>query len=208
MEREWTRYNEQESFPGSLMSTKRVINTLWFVLAFAAACNSQKGTTNSAAVVDAAKSPFSLSIVPQTNYEEPFGSSIEMAPKAREFFVVLTNVSSQTQPVWEYWNSWGYQTVSFEVTTADGKKFALSRRQENFTMNWSTTFLVGPGEHQVYAIRLDDQWETHPSLPKANEIPITLKAIYEVSPTEEAAQSRVWIGHLESRIYKLKLRRW
>ncbi len=128
--------------------------------------------------------------------------------KPRDFYVVLTNVSTEPQAVWEYWNSWGYQTVSFELTTVDGKKFLVTRRQGEFTKNYPSTFLIQSGEHQVYAIRLDEWWETHPLLPKTDEMAIKLKAIYEVHPTPEAAQYKVWTGRLESRIYNLKLRQW
>lgn len=191
------------------MPIKRAISTLYAVLLFVSACNSHRGPASLEDAFAVQKSPFSLSVVPQTSHEEPFGNSIQMARnKAREFFVVLTNISPETQPVWEYWNSWGYQNVSFEITTADGKKFVLSKRQEDFTRNFPSTFLIAPREHQVYAIRLDDWWETHPPLPKADEMPIKLKAIYEVSPTPEAAQYHVWTGRLESRSYKLTLRQW
>jgi len=128
--------------------------------------------------------------------------------KPRDFYVVLTNVSSEPQAVWEYRNSWGYQTVSFELTTVGGKKFLVSRRQEGFTVNFPSTFLIEPGEHQVFAIRLDERWETHPSLTKTDETSITLKAIYEVAPTPEAAQYKVRTGRLESRSYSFKLRQW
>ncbi len=188
---------------------KRVFLTLCVVLVFVTSCNTRKEAATSKTQSSVQKSPFSLSVVPEASHGEPFGSSIEMAHnKPRDFYVVLTNVSSQTQAVWEYWNSWGYQTVSFEVTMADGKKFVVSRAQGYFTRNFPSTFLVEPGEHQVYAIRLDERWETHPSLPKADETPITLRAIYEVPPTPEATQYKVWTGRLESRTYDFKLRQW
>ena len=44
--------------------------------------------------------------------------------------------------------------------------------------------------------------------PKTDETDITLKAIYEVPPTPEAAQYKVWTGRLESRTYNFKLRQW
>jgi hypothetical protein len=173
------------------------------------ACRTQKEAASSSAGPSVRQFPFFLSVVPETSHGEPFGSSIEMAhDKARNFYVVLTNVSSQPQAVWEYWNSWGYQTVSFELTTTDGKKSLVSKRQQDFTINYPSTFLIEPSEHQVYAIRLDEWWETHPSLPKTDEMPITLKAIYEVAPTPEAAQYKVWTGRLESRTYSFKLRQW
>src|SRR5215469_10282736 len=151
---------------------KKAISALCVVVAFVTACHSQKGTASSNAAPDVQKPPFSLSVVPETSHEEPFGGSIEMAHnKPREFFVVLTNVSQETQPVWEYWYSWGYQNVSFELSAADGRKFVVSKKQEDFTRNFPSTFLIGPGEHQVYSIRLNERWDTHPLLPKADEMP-------------------------------------
>jgi hypothetical protein len=188
---------------------KRLFLALCVVLVFITACNTQKEAASAKPQPNVQTSPFSLTVVPETSYGERFGSSIEMAHnKPREFYVVLTNVSAEPQAVWEYWNSWGYQTVSFELTTLDGKKFIVSRREEDFTKNFPSTFLIQPGEHQVYAIRLDEWWETHPSLRKTNETAITLKAIYEVPPTPEAAQYKVWTGRLESRTYDFKLRQW
>jgi hypothetical protein len=153
------------------------------------------------------KSPFSIAIVPFSSYSE--GGTIEMARKStRDFYVVLTNVSQDNQYTWEYWNSWGYQTISFELTTAEGKKFSVSKRIQGFTKNYPSTFLVKPGEHEVFAIRFDKWWETKPVLPENNEMPITLKAIYEVRPTKESAQNKVWTGRIESQSYGLTLQQW
>jgi hypothetical protein len=100
---------------------------------------------------ETSRSPFSLSIVPGLG-------GITMAEnKPREFYVVITNVSEGPQSIWQYWNSWGYQAISFELTTADGKKFVLSKKQEEFTRNFPSTFVVESGEHQVYPIKFD-QW--------------------------------------------------
>ena len=126
----------------------------------------------------------------------------------RDFYVVLTNNSQETQAVWESWNSWGYQAISFELTTKEGKKFVVSRRQQDFTRNFRSTFLVKPGEHQVFAIRLDEQWETHPTLPKRDEMSVTLKAVYEVPPTAEAIQYKVWTGRVESRLNNVTIGQW
>jgi hypothetical protein len=186
---------------------KKGLLTLCAVLVLITACNTHKEIASSKGEPSVQKSPFSLSIVPETSHGEQFGSSIEMAhDKPRAFYVVLTNVSSEPQAVWEYWNSWGYQTISFELTTVDGKKFLVSSRQEGFTRNFPSTFLIEPGEHQVYAVHLDQRWETHPALPKTDEMLITLNAVYEVSATPEAAQYKVWTGRVESRTYNFKLR--
>lgn len=160
-----------------------------------------------ASLSDASKPPFSLTIVPTFNANG--NGSIEMARKdSRDFYVVLTNVSSEPQPIWESWNSWGYQAISFELATSDGKKYIISRGPEGFTRNFPSTFLVAPGEHQVYAIHLDKRWVARPAFPKADEMPITIKAIYELQSTQEASQYKVWIGRVESHVYNFALRQW
>jgi hypothetical protein len=156
---------------------------------------------------DTTTAPFSLAVVPSRSFGD--GGIISMShDKSQDFYVVLTNVSGEPQVVWESWNSWGYQTISFEVTTANGKKFVLSRGPEDFTKNNPATFAVQPGEHQVYAVHLDKWWVSNPAFPKADEMPITLKAIYQVSPTREASEQKVWTGRVESHTYHFTLRQW
>ncbi|MGB8128477.1 MAG: hypothetical protein WCG81_01660 [Candidatus Angelobacter sp.] len=156
---------------------------------------------------DVSKSPFSIAVVPTQSFDH--GGTVTMAhDKAGEFYVVLTNVSAKSQEVFEAWNSWGYQTVSFEFTLSNGKKIVVSRRQHDFTRNGATTFMIQPGEHQVFAIRLDQWWEAKPALRKINEMPIKLKAIYQVLLTPEATKAGVWIGRTESHDYNLSLRQW
>ena len=155
---------------------------------------------------DAAE-PFTLTVVPSRS--SPQGRSISFADdKPEEFYVVLTNSSKDAQPVFEYWNSWGYQNVSFEFAMPDGKKVVAFKRIQVFTVNFPSTFLIPTGEHRVYVIRLGEEWETRPELAVDAETQITLKAIYEVPLTPEATEHKVWTGRIESKPYKLTLRHW
>jgi hypothetical protein len=124
------------------------------------------------------------------------------------FYVVLSNTSKEPQAAFEDWNSWGYQAVSFEIEKADGEEFTVSHKPEPFTRNFPSVFLLPPGEHMVYQISLDDEWETAPSIPMADQTPveIALKAIYELRPTPESVKGKVWTGRLESTVYHFKLR--
>lgn len=121
---------------------------------------------------------------------------------------MLTNVSATQQRVWESWKSWAYQAITLERTAEDSKKFRVSRRQQDFTRNFPSTFFIEPGERQVIALRLDEWWQVNPPLPKVDEEPVKLKAIYELAPTPESSQYKVWTDRLESRTYDLKLRQW
>ena len=70
------------------------------------------------------------------------------------------------------------------------------------------TFAIQPGEHQVYAVHLDKWWVCNPPLPKADETPITLKAVYQVSPTRVASEHKIWTRRVESHSYHFMLRQW
>jgi hypothetical protein len=146
--------------------------------------------------------PFSLAV-------DPGHSGITMAQNnPDEFYVVVTNISKKPQAVWRRGNSWAYKNISFEFTLPEGQKVIVSEGPQDFTKNNPSTFLIEPGEHRVYSIRLDKWWEANPSLPRADEMPITLKAIYEVRVTPEAIQYKVWTGRVESKSYSFTLRQW
>jgi hypothetical protein len=149
--------------------------------------------------------PFTLAVVPSRSSGTE--RSITTAAKQPEtFHVVLTNVSDHAQPVWQTWCSWGFWTVSFDITLPDGKKLRISRNQnEAFTKNSPATFLIRPGQQQVYPIQLDSSWENRPQFAKAGTSGITLKAIYEVRATPEASQQNVWLGRIESPSYDFVL---
>jgi hypothetical protein len=186
----------------------RVSITLTVILICSAFCNGQKVHYFKAEHgVGASPSPFSLAVVPSRSFGD--GGFISMSHnRPEDFYVVLTNLSGETQPLWELWNSWGYQTISFEFTTINGKTFFLSRGPEDFTVNGPTTFSVQPGEHQVFAVHLDKWWVSNAPFPKAGEMPVTVKAVYRVSPTPEATEHKVWAGEIESRAYHFTLRQW
>jgi len=170
------------------------------------------------------KAPFTLAIVPSRS-DPKYEVSISRVPQPRyknenrpveEFYLVISNVSDKPQPVFEFWNSWGAASISLVLTTANGKEHVLARTREIFTKNGPDTFTVQPGEHQVYAIRLDYWWEARPELPAVETLPVTVKAIYNVEPpTGDEAKGTddwdrdiqsVWVGRVESKSYKLLLR--
>ena len=188
------------------MSTKLLLLLVFALTGLGCAVETTHSPVGTSRVVDA-KAPFTLAIVPSTS--SPDARGITVAEKLpHEFYVVLTNVSTEAQPVWQYWNSWGYQTLSFEFTMADGQKIVVSKREQYFTRNFPSTFLIPPSEHQVYPIRLDKDWDIGSKLSKVAETTATVKAIYEVFTTPESQQYKVWTGRVESAGYMFTLRQW
>lgn len=160
--------------------------------------------------------PVRVAIVPSSSNE--FGKVITTSPKSPDaFYVVLTNISGQPTRIFEGWNSWGYQSLSFELQLPDGSIHRLRKREQFFTRNGPSTFEIPPGEPMVIPIRLDDSWENLPVLRRADdsclpgdggEAPIRLRAIYQVDSTSEALKQHVWVGSVMSPSYELTLRWW
>jgi hypothetical protein len=148
--------------------------------------------------------PFTLTVTPSYSGDQRQGIYMGNDNK-RSFDVVLTNTSKVPQPVWETWNSWGYQTVSFQITTTKGGVCTVRVKPHVFTRNFPSVFEIAPGESQVYPIVLDEKWETDPKLEKLNERIITLKAVYQVSKDPQAAEDHVWCGKVESKAYQFIL---
>jgi hypothetical protein len=148
--------------------------------------------------------PLSIAIVPYKSAEskrppEIFSSDDE----SRTFYVLLTNISSQEQNIFETWNKWGYRNITFEVTTNDGRTVVASQRRRDFSMNQPSTFLLRRGESYVIPIKLNGEWEWLPTTIPTSIV--DLKAVYEVEPYEPY-DSRLpvpWIGRIESQIYRM-----
>jgi hypothetical protein len=181
---------------------------------------------------DALVMPFKVSIVPEnsgmefnTHDDKIMASrpiegihrSISAGAGAQTFYVVLTNTSDLPQYVWETWNMWGFQTVSLEATTAAGKTYRMTVKSRPFTMNFPSTFMIPPGEQEVFPIHLDQEWEGRPAknpagcctLPSDTElVHVTVRAVYEVHPSDEAFAYGVWTGRVVSRPYELDLHRY
>lgn len=154
-------------------------------------------------------SPFVVSVVPA--WSGQLGRGISMAADTRDiFYVLLTNVSQEPQGAFLTWNSWGYYAVSFELQTAEGHSITIRKKPTEFPRNIPSTFIIPPGEQMVYPIKLDDEWEATVPLPIADDmqIPVTLKAIYEIEGTSASAQQKVWVGRAQSRKYQLNFRHW
>lgn len=148
------------------------------------------------------RAPLAVSVVPTSSGRSYPAAVISMADAdPRGFFVVLTNLSKKPQAVWKDGNSWGYQIISFNLMLADGKSYTVSRRDRNFGRNGPGMFVIEPGEHEIYPVLLNDDWEVQPPLPKEHEMTIALKAVYDVPKTDEALKYGVWSGRIESRSY-------
>ncbi len=191
-----------------LLFSNRTVSAiiLFLCLAGCRAVPAPSNPNSNLTVPQAQKTPFTLSVVPTRSSLDSRLITIA-SQKPDEFYVVLSNVSNESQSVWETWNSWGSRTISFEFKFGNSPSILVARGPEDFTRNFPSTFLIPPGEHKVYPIRLDKWWDVG-SIPKSTEMLVSLKAVYEVPVTPEAATYHVWTGRVESGNYNVTLRQW
>jgi hypothetical protein len=155
----------------------------------------------------AEEKPFQLSIVPESRTEN--SSSISLAKDSqRKFYVVLTNTTDKAQPVFEAWNSWGYQTVSFELILPSGERAKLSVKSQAFKRNFASTYVIPPKGHQVFPITLNDKWDVKFDFGSLGQTKIKLTAIYEVLTTKEAVEKKVWTGRIVSETINTEVNHW
>jgi len=103
--------------------------------------------------------------------------------------------------VYEDWNSWGYFSLSFRVTSAEGKVFFLRKYQLDWTRNSPTTHTIAPGEK--YLLKVDFQPKVWPGIitMKGTKTDFQLKAVFnEPSPEKLKIPMNpdVWAGHVVS----------
>jgi hypothetical protein len=183
--------------------------TLAILMAFVLGCSTPH-VKNAEANLNQANepSPFSISMVPDRS--GPFGPQISMATNTLDtFYVILKNISNERQLAFGTAHSWGYYAVSFELQMPDGRIVKVTKKPQGFTRNIPSTFMIPPGEQMVFPITLDDLWDAVPPLLETDKTPaITIKAIYEVKPTPESAEQKVWTGRMESKGYNFTLWHW
>jgi hypothetical protein len=161
-------------------------------------------------------SPFSLEIVPAQRSIE-FSVITTGNNSNQPFYVILTNLTDKVQNVFETWNSWGYQTLSFVMTLPGGKKTTLTVKEHGFTMNFPSTFSIPPKGHFVFPVIFDKEWVGFPDFGKPGHTQVKLKAIYTVKPYEEDKPPKgwpkheplnVWVGSVASEELSVDLNHW
>src|SRR5258708_32804760 len=146
-----------------LLFSKRTVTAI-ILLSCLTGCHAVRGPSNvnsNLTISETQKTPFALSIVPTRSTSDSRVVTIA-SQKPDEFYVVLTNISNEPQPVWETWNSWGSQTISFEFAFGNNPPILVARGPQVFTMNLPSTFIMPPGEHAVDPLRLANWCDVRP----------------------------------------------
>jgi hypothetical protein len=150
------------------------------------------GFSESEARGEAKSDEFEVFLVPNARV-------ISVSPDPQAFFVVLKNKSKEPKRLFEFWNSWGYQNISFHVHTADGVR-VLTRKDQDFTRNFPSTYEVLGGEVTVFRISFDERWDELSAIADG-ESKVRMQVVYKCDPSPEAEEERAWTGTVASKVY-------
>lgn len=125
------------------------------------------------------------------------------------FHVVVRNVSDKPVRVWESWNSWGYDRLTFEVTDSAGKTTIAERAPCNFTRNFPSALTIEPGESYVLRVKFEDKtlWQGFPR-PTEGTAEVTIRAVFAIEESDESKEHNVWTGKVVSKAVSAKFSQW
>jgi hypothetical protein len=124
------------------------------------------------------------------------------------FYVVLVNSSNSDLYIWREWCSWGYSSLSFTITTPDGRSFEVNKKGHFWTMNYPDPYLVRPGRYFVWNVQFSpDEWQGFP--PDWTDGQVTIQAHFEQTKDESLPPGKeppkLWLGKVSSDSLKVDL---
>ena len=116
------------------------------------------------------------------------------------FHAVVSSRSGSPLRIWDDTFSWGYYALSLEVTDSKGQTSVIQKREVAFTRNIPAFWKLQPGEQLAMDIHLGDsrKWEQPSNGASRGCAPVTIRVVYEVTPTAESARYGVWTGRVAS----------
>ncbi|MBN1460746.1 MAG: hypothetical protein JXA57_14520 [Armatimonadetes bacterium] len=141
--------------------------------------------------------PLSLAIAVPVEHGK---RSIALDRPEAHFHVVLTNISTHNVSLWQGEGPEGYSSLSFEVTDAEGNTWAVRKKERQ----WKRTPLpsaatLDPNGHLVIDVTFDPEiWENPPLPDEGKSVTVSIRAIYEIPESDDAAKNGVWTGRVVS----------
>jgi len=84
--------------------------------------------------------------------------------KGAHFHVIVSNISDRPQRVWKEWCSWGYYSLTFEITDGAGKSWTVKKKNREWTKNFPDWWSLEPRENLVLDVYFadSDAWRAFP----------------------------------------------
>ena len=152
------------------------------------------------------ESPIALSVaIPAHNHER----RVEYHDRNTHFHVIVSNTSDTPRRIWQEWCSWGYFGLTFEFSDENGRKWVAGKKERVWTLNSPDWWTLDPHESFVIDVYFPDSeiWLGFP-LPGNGSQTVTMRAVLEFKPDDEARQHDVWTGRVASKAQKFTFYHW
>ena len=148
------------------------------------------------AAVQGADSPLSVTVSVPTRDGDRW---LLLHEKSAHFHVIVSNTSGKPQRIWKERCSWGYYSLTFELTDDAGKKSVAKKKPASFSKNSPDWWSLEPGESLVLDVYFSDPeiWEGFPRPVNSSRI-VTLRAIFEIEPDKFSTEHSIWTGRISS----------
>ena len=102
----------------------------------------------------------SLATYKRGQYVSPFDRKFRVYTQPTRFYIILKNVSSSSQQIYDLDRTGGHSSVFLEMRDDKGHKTVISKKKEAESSSISTYTHIQPGEKKVIAMLINpDEWE-------------------------------------------------
>ncbi len=134
--------------------------------------------------------------------------NLRMAVQSNGFLaIILQNNSTDTLRIWEFGNSWGWNTLTLKLKgISPDDLFVLHRRRAMiFSPNVSTFIKIDPSDEIILPLNPGDKtWESDKDLSVLIDQPIEIRGTLEIPNSPEAHEFNVFMGKVESEWIELQ----
>jgi hypothetical protein len=115
--------------------------------------------------------------------------------------VIFTNNSKRDLRLWDTAYSWGYWSISFQLSNKQYTSVSTIIRDWNteFTVNGPIYYKLAPGEELRIPLNLKNgEWMRNQTTLQLKDQILSIRVSYRVNPTPEADQHDVFVGSIMS----------
>jgi hypothetical protein len=125
------------------------------------------------------------------------------------FNVVVTNPTDTPVHLWSEGCSWGYYSLTFEITDKSGKMRSVRKKPIAWSRNFPQFEVLGPQESSVFDVYFSDAeiWTGFPRPKNGTEV-VTMRAIFTNDSDEDTKKHNVWTGRLATKPMKYTFEHW
>ena len=127
--------------------------------------------------------------------------SLALKPHATFLSLEIANHATQTEKIWELWNSWGWRTISLQVRKEEEAQivFITPTQNREWTMNFPSFIEIAPKTTHELKLMIDHEWwEATQDLSILKDHPFLVKAVLDIPESPEAGEYGVFVGKIES----------